>query len=36
MKKVNLITPIEQRMFLNFLNDTLSEIDTMYGNLILG
>ena len=33
-EKVNLIAPIEQRKFFNFYNDTIDELNSLYGNLL--
>lgn len=33
-EKVNLITPIEQRRFFDFFNDTVAELESMYGGFV--
>ena len=34
-EKVNLATPIEQRRFFNYLNDTIAELQAMYSGFVL-
>lgn len=34
-EKVNLEVPIEQRRFLNYLNDTVNELMAMYNNFVI-
>ena len=33
-EKVNLIIPIEQRVFFNFLEDTVNELQSLYGDFV--
>ena len=33
-EKVNLIIPIEQRVFFNFLEDTVNELESLYGDFV--
>ena len=33
-EKVNLIIPIEQRAFFNFLEDTVNELESLYGDFV--
>ncbi len=33
-EKVNLVVPVEQRRFFNYFNDTVSELEASYGELV--
>jgi len=32
-EKVNIKTPVEQRIFFNYFNDSVNEISTLYGDM---
>ena len=33
-EKVNLVVPIEQRIFFNFFEDTVNELQSLYGDFV--
>ena len=33
-EKVNLVIPIEQRVFFNFFADTVNELQSLYGDIV--